>query len=332
MTKPIFNPYAAQLAQLETDINANEQLLADAELGPLAQEELTKLQDQKQALLAAEADFQAGLTATETDDADPTLHSPAILEIRAGAGGDEAKIWAGELLRMYLRYAESHHFKIELIDDLIVKISGHIDLNLAEDDTSTSLFAYQLFKTEAGVHRVQRVPVTEAQGRIHTSTASVAVLPEIQAHHIEIREEDLTWEFMRSGGAGGQSVNKTNSAVRLIHRPTQIMIHVSQERKQLQNRQIALDLLRGKLWEIEEEKKASQLSQARTAIGRNLRSEKIRTYNFPQNRITDHRLNQSWYQLSSIMEGDLDKILSAVHHFFSTPQEEKEVNPNSSDE
>ena len=203
----------------------------------------------------------------------------------------------------------------------MIKISKKTDLIIEQPDphdqektvqVKKTFYPYQLFKHEAGVHRVQRVPTTETQGRIHTSTASIAVLPEIKAHHIKIRDEDLIWEFMRSGGAGGQSVNKTSSAVRLIHRPSSIMVRVSQERKQLQNRQIALDLLRGQLWEIEEEKRLAKLGNARAAIGRNMRAEKIRTFNYPQNRVTDHRINHSWHQLENIIEGDLDPVISTI--------------------
>ena len=202
---------------------------------------------------------------------------------------------------MYLRFAEKLKLKVEFIDDAIVKIKGHCSLGSA----------YQVFKFESGVHRVQRVPTTEAQGRIHTSTASVAVLPEVHPSVINIREEDLEWQFIRSGGAGGQSVNKTNSAVRLTHKPSGIMISARQERKQAQNRQIALELLRAQLWEIEEEAKQKQLGDARSAIGRQMRSEKIRTYNFPQNRLTDHRIHQSWHNLDVILEGNLETVVTA---------------------
>ena len=164
------------------------------------------------------------------------------------------------------------------------------------------------------------MPATEAQGRIHTSTASVAVLPEIAQNAVEIRDEDLEWQFMRSGGAGGQSVNKTSSAVRLTHRPSGIVVTSSRERKQAQNRQIALELLRAQLWEIEEEKKMAQQGQARSAIGRAMRAEKIRTYNYPQNRVTDHRIAVSWHNLDTIIDGDLEKVLLEVRQKLESPE------------
>ena len=315
------NPYQTQIDDIQKRIKENQILLNDAELESLAKEELKKLQTQLASLQMAAANYKESIIEQAEAQTDPTLQSSAILELRAGAGGDEAKIWATDLLRMYTRYSQSKNLKVEFIDELVIKISKKTDLIIEQPDphdqkkivqVKKTFYPYQLFKHEAGVHRVQRVPTTETQGRIHTSTASIAVLPEIKAHHIKIRDEDLIWEFMRSGGAGGQSVNKTSSAVRLIHRPSGIMVRVSQERKQLQNRQIALDLLRGQLWEIEEEKRLAKLGNARAAIGRNMRAEKIRTFNYPQNRVTDHRINHSWHQLESIIEGDLDPVISTI--------------------
>jgi peptide chain release factor 1 len=315
------NPYQTQINDIQEQIKENQILLNDAELRSLAQEELKNLQIQLATLQTAATDYEQSIVEQTVAQTDPTLQSSAILELRAGAGGDEAKIWAADLLRMYTRYSQAKNLKVEFIDELVIKISKKTELILEQPDPQNqektiqvkkTFYPYQLFKHEAGVHRVQRVPTTETQGRIHTSTASVAVLPEIKAHHIEIRDEDLTWEFMRSGGAGGQSVNKTSSAVRLTHKPSGIMVRVSQERKQLQNRQIALDLLRGQLWEVEEEKRLSKLGNARAAIGRNMRAEKIRTFNYPQNRVTDHRINHSWHQLESIIEGDLDPVISTI--------------------
>ncbi len=315
------NPYQTQIDDIQERIKENQVLLNDAELESLAKEELKKLQAQLASLQVAATNYKESIIEQAEAQTDPTLQSSAILELRAGAGGDEAKIWATDLLRMYTRYSQTKNLKVEFIDELVIKISKKTDLIIEQPDphdqkkivqVKKTFYPYQLFKHEAGVHRVQRVPTTETQGRIHTSTASIAVLPEIKAHHIKIRDEDLIWEFMRSGGAGGQSVNKTSSAVRLIHRPSGIMVRVSQERKQLQNRQIALDLLRGQLWEIEEEKRLAKLGNARAAIGRNMRAEKIRTFNYPQNRVTDHRINHSWHQLESIIEGDLDPVISTI--------------------
>jgi peptide chain release factor 1 len=303
-TNFMHNPYSAQLEQIEAKIKENERLLADPELAELAKQELVSLKAQKQVLEDAAAGFSQSHTAN--DNPSDTTHSNAIIEIRGGAGGDEAKIWANDLLRMYLRFAELVKLKAEYLDEMVIKFKGKATL------AGQVFYPYELFKYESGVHRVQRVPTTEAQGRIHTSTASVAVLPEIAQNAVEIRDEDLTWQFMRSGGAGGQSVNKTSSAVRLTHNPSGIVVTSSRERKQAQNRQIALELLRAQLWEIEEEKKTAKLGQARSAIGRNMRAEKIRTYNFPQNRVTDHRITVSWHNLDTILDGDLEKMLLEV--------------------
>lgn len=328
-------PYQQQLQEIEEKIKNNETLLEDPDLQELAQEELAMLKKQLAALQEASASYQESLQEQEAAENNPTLLSNALIELRAGAGGDEAKIWAEDLLRMYLRFAESQNLKAEFIDDTTIKISGRTSLELeiktqegdglektlekagsdSSEETSTvkkQFYPYQLFRHEAGVHRVQRVPTTETQGRIHTSTASVAVLPELKKHSVEIRDEDLVWEFMRSGGAGGQSVNKTSSAVRLTHKPSGVVVRVSRERKQAQNREIALDLLRAQLWELQEEERLAKIDSARSAIGRNMRAEKIRTYNYPQNRVTDHRLNQSWHQLDTILEGDLEPVIRAV--------------------
>jgi len=299
------NPYQDQLNQLEEKIQENEQLLADPELGELAKQELENLKKQQAMLEQAVANMSSNEQASSSDPSD-TNRSNAILEIRAGAGGDEAKIWGSDLLRMYTRFLDAINMKFEYLDEMVIKLRGKAELD------GTTFHPYELFKYESGVHRVQRVPETESQGRIHTSTASVAVLPEIHQSAVEINDEDLTWQFIRSGGAGGQSVNKTSSAVRLTHEPSGIAVSSSRERKQAQNRQIALELLRSQLWEIEEEKKAAKLGKARSAIGRAMRAEKIRTYNYPQNRITDHRINQSWHNLENIIDGDLTKVMLEV--------------------
>jgi peptide chain release factor 1 len=232
-------------------------------------------------------------------------------------------------MRMYQKFCTNHQLKIELIDDLVFKVKGKTELpifqlvkekdeeNIIETEEIEELGAFNLLRYEAGVHRVQRVPVTEAQGRLHTSTASVAVLPEIHAKAIEIRDEDIELQFMRASGAGGQSVNKTSSAVRLTHIPSGIVVVARSERKQVQNRQIAMELLRAKLWEIEEEKKQAALGTARESIGRSMRAEKIKTYNFPQNRITDHRIKQSWYSLSEILEGNLDEAIATFRAYLA---------------
>ena len=221
----------------------------------------------------------------------------AILEIRAAAGGDEAKIWAQDLARMYTKFAQKKGWKITNLSKDVLRIKGEN--------------AYKKLKFEAGVHRVQRIPVTERRGRIHTSTASVAVLPEISSHQVNINPQDLDWQFYRASSQGGQNVQKVSTAVRLIHKPTGIVVTSEQERYQEKNRQIALSLLASKLWQREEEKKAKEVADHRSVIGRGMRSEKIRTYNYPQNRITDHRLKKK-FQLEDIIEGKLEKLLSLL--------------------
>lgn len=221
------------------------------------------------------------------------------LEVRAAAGGNEAKIWATDLLRMYTRYATKKNWKASPIDEGTIQIIGPE--------------VFGKLKNESGVHRVQRVPVTEKRGRIHTSTATVAVLPEIKEKDIQINSSDLEWQFFRASTQGGQNVQKVSTAVRLKHKPSGIVVTSEQERHQEQNRKIATDLLRAKLWEKQEEEKTKTIAGYRSAIGRGMRAEKIRTYNFPQNRVTDHRIKKSWGNLDAVIDGNLDKILTASH-------------------
>lgn len=223
----------------------------------------------------------------------------AIIETRAGAGGDEAKIWAQDLFRMYHRFAEKQGWQTQIVDNGILKIKG--------------ANAFEVLKNETGVHRVQRVPKTERYGRIHTSTATVAVLPEIDENQIKINPVDLEWQFYRASSQGGQNVQKVSSAVRLIHKPSGLIVTCEQERFQEQNRQVALQLLRTKLWEQEEIKKEQTIAGYRSSIGRGMRAEKIRTYNFPQSRVTDHRLSKSFHNLDNIINGDLDKIVKSFN-------------------
>lgn len=223
------------------------------------------------------------------------MQKNVYLEIRGATGGDEAKIWADELSRMYIRFANKKGWKVTVIDQGVLKISGE---NI-----------FDLLKNESGVHRVQRIPTTERHGRIHTSTATVVVLPELSEKEIKINPSDLDWQFFRASTQGGQNVQKVSTAVRLTHKPTGIIVTAHEERFQEQNRKIALDLLRSKLWEKSEEEKEKTIAGYRSAIGRGMRSEKIRTYNFPQNRVTDHRIKKSWGNLESIVEGNLEKII-----------------------
>lgn len=219
----------------------------------------------------------------------------AYIEIRPAAGGDEAKIWATDLMRMYMRYSKDKGWKFKPIDENTIQVVGE--------------GAFDSLKNETGVHRVQRVPETERHGRIHTSTATVAVLPEIKSNQVKIKQNDLEWQFFRASTQGGQNVQKVSSAVRLIHKPTGVTVSSQQERAQEQNRKITLELLRSKLWERQQEKRKEKRQSYRSGIGRGMRAEKIRTYNFPQNRVTDHRINKSWGNLDSVIDGDLKKIV-----------------------
>ena len=216
------------------------------------------------------------------------------LEVRGATGGDEAKIWASDLTRMYLRYAARRGWKVSFLDDNTLLISG--------------FGAWDGLKNEAGGHRVQRIPATERRGRIHTSTATVVTLPEIKESGVKLNPNEVEIQFFRASSQGGQNVQKVSTAVRLTHKPTGIVVTAQRERFQEANRKIAFDLLRAKLWEKAEEEKMRTIAGYRSVIGRGMRAEKIRTYNFPQNRVTDHRLGKSWGNLEKIMEGELDKI------------------------
>lgn len=299
MTQDVETELEVQLKELQSKIKKLEELQNDPDLSALAKDEIKMLKQQlgavEQSLKAIRGEFQ-----NQAEGSGQKFNpNQATLEIRQGAGGEEAKIWAEDLFRMYSRYAESKNWKLDHLDSGYYKIVGKN--------------VYPRLKFESGVHRVQRVPDTESQGRIHTSTASVAVLPIISQTQLEIRDEDLDWQFVKSGGAGGQNVNKVNSAVRLTHIPSGITVNCSRERTQIRNREIALEMLRSQLWEIEEEKRLGSIEAQRTAaVGRAMRAEKIRTYNYPQNRVTDHRINQSWHSLDKILEGDLDDILTTV--------------------
>jgi peptide chain release factor 1 len=240
---------------------------------------------------------------------DPADEKDVIVEIRGGAGGDEAGLWAGDLARMLQRYAERRGFKWEEIEVSPNDAGGLKEGTFAVRGDG----AYSVFKYEGGTHRVQRVPETESQGRIHTSTATVAVMPEAEDVDVEVDEKDLKIDVYRSSGPGGQSVNTTDSAVRITHLPTNIVVAMQDERSQLQNREKAMRVLRARLYEAERERQQAEQAAARLAqVGTGARAEKIRTYNFPENRVTDHRIKHTVYRLDQVLQGDLDEFTDAL--------------------
>ena len=282
----------------EQALKEAEEMVSDPEMKELAEEEASKAREK---LPKLEEELKLLLIPKDPDD-DKNI----ICEIRAGAGGDEAALFAGTLYRMYTMYAERKHWKIEVLNENETGLGGYKEISFM----ITGKGAYSRLKFESGVHRVQRVPETEASGRIHTSTATVAVLPVVEDVQIEINPADIKMEVFRASGAGGQHVNKTSSAVRLIHVPTGMVAECQTERSQTQNREYAMKLLKSRLYEKEKQERDSKLaSERKSQVGSGDRSEKIRTYNYPQGRITDHRIGLSIYQMEDFLNGNLDEMI-----------------------
>ncbi len=286
--------------QMLADKAEAEDMLLDPEMKELGEEELASLRD-----ALPKAEHQVMLSLIPKDKAD---EKPAIMELRAGTGGDEAALFVADLLRMYQRFAENNGWKLEIVEESQTEIGGYKEViaNVTGKDV------YARLKFESGVHRVQRVPATESGGRVHTSAATVAVLPEAEEVDIDIPTKDIRIDTMRSSGAGGQHVNTTDSAVRITHLPTGIVV-TSSEKSQHRNRAKAMQVLRTKLYDLERQKLDDERSSARKGqVGSGDRSERIRTYNFPQGRLTDHRINLTLYKLDQVLQGDLDEIINGL--------------------
>ena len=287
----------AELAELEALLNSH----ADADMIALIREEVSRLQQQRDKLF-----HRLKLSLLPKD---PNDERDVIVEIRAGAGGEEAGLFAANLFRMYSRYAEAKGWQVGIIDSNQSEIGGFKELIFEIKGEG----AFSRFKHERGVHRVQRVPTTEASGRVHTSTATVAVLPAVDEIELNINPDDLKMEFFHSRGAGGQNVNKVATAVRITHLPTGIVASCQDDRSQIRNRMKAMEVLRARLLALEQQKQSESIDKERQMqVGSGQRAEKIRTYNFPQNRVTDHRINLSFHNLQQILDGELDEVIEAL--------------------
>ena len=298
--EPIVESYRAYRRAEQEMLDAQE-LMADPEMKELCQETFSAAKAEKEALYEK---LQILLLPK-----DPNDDKDVIMEIRGGVGGEESALFAHSLFRMYSMYAQSHGFGVELLNYNETELGGVKEA----DFLITGRGAYSRLKYESGVHRVQRVPETESGGRVHTSTATVAVLPEMEEVDVELNPADIEMQVYRASGAGGQHVNKTSSAVRLIHKPTGIVVACQEERSQVQNREKCMRMLASKLYEIEQEKLSSQVTgMRRSQVGTGMRNERIRTYNFPQGRVTDHRVGLTLYRIDDVMNGDLDEIINAL--------------------
>jgi len=291
----------ARLSKQFDDVKALVQDEKDPELKELAKEEIRELEGQ-----IKQADDALKLMLVPRD---PLDEKNIIMEIRAGTGGEEAALFVSDLFRMYSRFAETKNWKFEIMSSNETELGGFKEIVFSVNGKNV----YENLRYESGVHRVQRVPSTEASGRIHTSAVTVAVLPEADETEIDIRTEDLRIDVMRAGGPGGQSVNTTDSAVRITHLPTGVTVHCQDEKSQIKNKAKAMRILRARIYEMEEAKAAAQRSEARrNQVGSGDRSERIRTYNFPQNRLTDHRVNLTLYKLDLVMQGDVEELFDTL--------------------
>ena len=298
--QPLVETFRTYCQALESREQARA-LLNDPEMRELAREEYQAAQE---AIPALEQELKLLLLPRDPDD-----HRNVILEIRAGVGGEEAALFAHSLYRMYAMYAEKRGWRTEVNSASETELGGLKEISLTVEGEG----AYARLKYESGVHRVQRVPETESGGRVHTSTATVAVLPELEPVEVHLDPADVEMQVFRASGAGGQHVNKTSSAVRLIHRPTGTVVECQQERSQFQNRDKAMRILASRLYEAEREKITSEYTQQRRSqVGTGMRNERIRTYNFPQGRVTDHRIGLTLYKIDGVMDGDLDEIIDAL--------------------
>ena len=298
--EPIVEKYR-EYKKVEKNLEEAKEMMNDPELKELAE---TEMLEAKEKLPKIEEELKILLIPK-----DPDNDKNVICEIRGGAGGDEAALFAGTLYRMYSMYAERKHWKLEVLNENATELGGYKEISFM----ITGKGVYSRLKFESGVHRVQRVPDTESSGRIHTSTATVAVLPVVEDVEVELNPADIRMEVFRASGAGGQHVNKTSSAVRLIHEPTGIVAECQTERSQVQNREYAMRLLKSRIYEMEKKKQDEELaSERKSQVGAGDRSEKIRTYNYPQGRITDHRIGLSIYQMEDFLNGNLDEMIDAI--------------------